>query len=44
MVAKAQAIGADNVVALDDAQALKGLGPIDAVAEKGSAGKILLLA
>jgi len=43
-VAKAQAIGADNVVALDDAQALKGLGPIDAVAEKGSAGKILLLA
>ena len=43
-VAKGQAIGADNVVALDDAQALKGLGPIDAVAEKGSAGKILLLA
>jgi NADPH:quinone reductase-like Zn-dependent oxidoreductase len=32
-VAKAQAIGADNVVALDDAQALKGLGPIDAVAD-----------
>jgi NADPH:quinone reductase-like Zn-dependent oxidoreductase len=32
-VAKAQAIGADNVVALDDAQAVEALEPVDAVAD-----------
>jgi NADPH:quinone reductase-like Zn-dependent oxidoreductase len=32
-VAKAQAIGADNVVALDEAQAVEALEPVDAVAD-----------
>lgn len=32
-VAKAEAVGADKVVALDDTQALKGLEPVDAVAD-----------
>ena len=32
-IAQAQTVGADKVVALDDPQALKGLGPIDAVAD-----------
>ena len=32
-VAKAQAIGADKVVALDDAEAVETLGPLDAVAD-----------
>jgi NADPH:quinone reductase-like Zn-dependent oxidoreductase len=32
-VAKAQAVGADNVVALDDAQAVEALEPVDAVAD-----------